>query len=186
MGTNISKPISTDTIILDDAVITKLLTEKDELIKQGRAISGQIDEVQKEIDKYVEKEKKLTAKVDPKELIAQGEVLKNEINTKVKELEVVAEKIRAEKLKAIPEDMKKAHLALNDKREKLEKERNKIGLTVQKIKDRVVPKIQKKALKNLGEYEDLLTANVKDGKVVIEKFSHLQEWKRLWAEKHSK
>jgi len=186
MGTNISKPIPTDIIVLTDPVILKLLIEKDDLIQQGRAISGQLDELQKEIDVYIEKEKKITAKVNPKELIAQGEVLKNDINVKVKELEAVAEKIRVEKLNAIPEDMKKAHLALNDKREKLEKERNKIGLTVQKIKDRVVPKIQKRALRSLGEYEDLLTANVKDDKVVIEKFSHLQEWKRLWAEKHNK
>lgn len=186
MGNSISKPIPTDTIVLDDPFIVKLLTEKDELIKQGRAISGQLDELQKEIDVYVEKEKAITAEVDPKELIEQGDVLRNEINAKVKELEAVADKIREAKLAAIPEDMKKEHLALNDKREKLENERNKIGLQVQKIKDRVVPKIQKISTKHLGEYEDLLTANAKDGKVIIEKFSHLQEWKRQFEERRKK
>jgi septal ring factor EnvC (AmiA/AmiB activator) len=83
-------------------------------------------------------------------------------------------------------ELEKKHLELNSKREKLEKERNVIGLKVQKIKDRVIPKIQKIAQKHLGEYEDLFSADVKDGKVVIQKFSHLAEWKRVWESQHKK
>ena len=180
MGANISKPIPTDTIIFDDAQLIKWLQEKDALVKEGREVSKRLDAVEKEIQTYVDKEMKLTAKVEPKELIAEGNKLRDEINERVKLLEKVAEDIRKEKLKAIPKDMETEHLKLNDQKEKLEKERNKIALKVQKIKDRFVPKLQKIALKHLGEFEDLSTAELKDGKVVVEKFSHLQEWKRQW------
>lgn len=186
MGKSISKPVPTDTIVIEDAFVVGLLTKKDKLIQEGRAISGQIDELQKKIDVYVEKEKEITAEVDPKELIERGNAIRDELNTKVKELEALAEKIREAKLAAIPQEMKDEHMALNNKREKLEKERNKVGLEVQKIKDRVIPKLQKLAQKHLNEYEDLLTANVKDGVVIIEKFSHLQEWKRQWNERNKK
>jgi len=181
-----TKPVATNTITLDEPFIAKNLLEKNELIQEGRALSKKIDELQKEIDECVKKEHELTATVEPKDLIEAGEKLKDAINVQIKELEKIGTAIREAKLKAIPKELEKKHLELNNNREKLEKERNVIGLKVQKIKDRVIPKIQKIAQKHLGEYEDLFSADVKDGKVVIQKFSHLAEWKRVWESQHKK
>jgi uncharacterized protein YoxC len=161
------------------------LKDKDALVTEGRAISKQIEELQKQIDEYEEKEKAITAKVIPQKLIDDGNALRDKINKDVKELERIGNAIRDEKLRAIPEDMEKAHLKLNGEREKLEQERNKVALKVQKIKDRLIPKLQKETKKYLGEYEDLMSAELTEdkSKVVIKKFSHLQEWKRQFKAK---
>jgi len=178
------KPKPTDTIIFEDAQLVSLLEKKDELVAQGRKVSTQIEDVQEQINKLTEKETKLTGAVKPKELIKEGNALRDKINKDIKKLDDISNKIRKEKMKAIPKEMEKEHLALNDKREKLEQERNKIALKVQKIKDRFVPKIQRMALPHIGEFEDLLTADLKDGKIYAQKFSHLQEWKRQYNERN--
>lgn len=186
MAKSISKPVPTDEVVFENPQYVKWLKDKDVLVKEGREISKQIEELEKEIQTYVEKEKEITAKVFPKELIDEGNALRDKINEEVKELERIGNAIRDEKLKAIPKEMETEHLALTSKREKLEQERNKIALKVQKIKDRLIPKLQREMAKHLGEFEDLLSAELTKDKdaVVIKKFSHLQEWKRQWKAKY--
>lgn len=181
-------PTPTDKIILEDTMLVGWLQDKDRLVKEGREVSKKLDEVMKGIVEYEEKEKALTEKVVPQKLIDEGNALRDKINEEVKELEKIGNAIREEKLKAIPEEMKTAHLALSGEREKLEEERNKIALKVQKIKDRLVPRLQKLCVKHLGEYEDLMTADLDSTgeHVVVQKFSHLQEWKRAYAERAKK
>lgn len=174
------KPKIVKSIKIDDPKIIELIRQKDEEVKKGREVSKEIDVIQKEIDELTEKEMKITAKVEPKELVEKGEKIKEEINVKIKELEEIAQKIREAKLDAIPKDMEKRHLKLNDKREKLEQKRNKIALKVQKIKDRMVPKIQKIVKPQLEEFEDLMTAELKDEVVEVEVFNHVDEWKSQW------
>ena len=184
MGENIQKPIPTDTLIFDDPQMVGWLKEKESLVKEGRLVSEKIDEVEKEIQTYIDKEKELTSAVQPTELITEGDSIRDEINTLIVRLEEVGKKIKEAKLGAIPSEMEKEHLTLNDKREKLEKERNQLALKVQKIKDRFVPKLQKEAKKHLGEFEDIMTADLVGDTIRVDKFSHLQEWKRLWNEKN--
>jgi len=187
MGKSVSKPVPTGKVIIEDKTLIKWLAQKDELVKDGRKISKEIADIEKRIEELSKQEMELTGKVEPKELIKEGNELREKINKDVKKLEKISKAIYAEKMKAIPDDMRKEHLALSDKKEKAEKERNKMALKVQKIKDRAIPKIQKYVTKEnfLDEYEDLLTADLKGGKVVVEKFSHLDDWKRQWAAKHS-
>jgi len=174
------KPIPAGEIVIDDKQMVKWLKDKDVLVKSGRELSKELEALEKQIAEYEEKEKEITSKVVPQDLIDEGNALRDTINEGIKKLEEIGNKIRDEKLKAIPPEMEKEHLALNDKREKLEKERNKVALKVQKIKDRFVPKLQKEAKQHLGEYEDLMSAELSaDGtKVMVQKFSHLEEWKR--------
>jgi hypothetical protein len=74
--------------------------------------------------------------------------------------------------------MKDEHMQLFKDKEKLERDRNKIALKVQKIKDKVIPIIQKEVKPLLlQEYDDIETAKVKDGVVVINTFNHLEDWK---------
>lgn len=182
MAKNVSKPVPTDEIIVEDAQMVQWLLDKDALVKDGRKISVEIEEIQKRIDQLTEQEKEITAKVVPQKLIDEGNALRDKINEDIKKLEQIGNAIRDEKMKAIPKDMEKEHLDLTSKREKLEQERNKVALKVQKIKDRLIPKLQKKMLKHLGEFEDLLSAELtKDKtKLVVKKFSHLAEWKRAY------
>lgn len=177
----IQKPDIVNTFEFTDKTIIKLLEDKEVAVKEGRAISIEIEEVQKRIDELTEEEMKLTEKVEPEELVKRGNEIRDKVNELIKQLEEVANDIKKEKLAAIPKEIQDEHLKLNDKREKLEQKRNKKALKVQKIKDRLIPKLHAKTEGKLNEYEDLLSAELKDGKCVIEVFNHLEEWKRQFA-----
>jgi len=116
--------------------------------------------------------------VNPLILKAKGDRLNDECQKKFEELQDVIKQIEDIRLAAIPAEMRDAHMALMKKRESLERDRNKIFLKVQKIKDLVVPIIQKEVKPLLQEYDDIETAKTKDGKVVIETFNHLADFKK--------
>ena len=152
---------------------------KDDLVTEGRKMTADIEKVEKDIKKYEDKEKAITAKIDANsEDVAAGNILAQQIDDMIKELDKIAERVEKTKLDAIPKDIKDAHLALLKQKESMERERNKIALKVQKIKDKVVPLVQK-LIKPLlqKEYDDIETAKVKNGKVFITTFNHLDDWK---------
>lgn len=166
--------------------LVTLLLEKDKLVKEGRAISVEMEKIEKDINKCEDKEKAITAKVNPTELVKQADAMQEEINTKIKQFEEIANEITKIKLAAIPKDLEQKHRDLMSTREKLERDRNKIALKIQKIKDRVIPVIQEKVVPMLKEYEDISTADVKDGEVVVTTFSHLEDWKKAFEERRKK
>jgi seryl-tRNA synthetase len=157
--------------------IVKLLTDKDELVKLGRETSKKLEKLEYKIKILEDKEKAITAKVEPTELGDKAEALKKEINDKIKEFEKIASDIVKEKLNAIPKDIEEKHKALLKEKEQVERDRNKIALKVQKIKDKVVPMIKKEVEPTLKEFEDLESANIKNGVVDVRVFSHLEEFK---------
>ncbi len=158
----------------------KLIEDKDVLVKEGRKISQDIEDVEREIKKLEDKEKKITAKViPPKELTDRGDEVARQMEKLGDELNSLAQKINNSKLEAVPKDIKDAHMALLAKKEKMERERNKVALKVQKIKDKAVPIIKKEVQPLLhDEFDDIETAKLKDGKVIIETFNHLEDFKR--------
>ena len=164
-------------MILNNKKLVTFLEQKDLLVESGRKISKQIEKVERQIQSCEDKEKVITAKVQPKELGEKAEALKAQINELVKKFEKVASDIQNEKLSAIPKDLEEKHLALLKEKEQLERERNKVALKVQKIKDRVIPLIQKEVKPHLKEYEDIGTAFVKNGEVEVQIYSRLEEWK---------
>jgi len=170
-------------IILKNKKIVSYLTEKEQLVNEGRRISKEIVKIEKEIASLDKKEKKITEKVNPAELIEQGEKLKAEINVKIGELQKISDQIGDAKIKAIPEKMVKRHYALRGDKEQLERERNKLALKVQKIKDRVIPLIKKEVTPLLQEYEDIEKVDVKKGEAVVTLFNHLEEFKRNFKKK---
>jgi len=173
-------------IKLTNKKIITLLSDKDALVTSGRDVSKKIEEVEYKIKTCEDKEKVITLKVEPKELGDRAEKLKLEINEKIKEFEKIASDIVKEKMEAIPKDLEKTHRDLMSEKEKLERERNKIALKVQKIKDRVVPMIKKEVEPQLKEYEDIETAVLKNGEVMVKTFSHLEEFKKSFNAKNSK
>ena len=66
---------------------------------------------------------------------------------------------------------------ISRKIEKLETERNKIGLKVQKIKDDIVLPFAREIKKDLGKYEDLQTLNLVNGKIVVNVFDYIEQYK---------
>lgn len=164
-------------ITIENKKMHDLIVDKDTLVNQGRKISYKMEQVEKEIAKFEVKERAITSKVKVKDLEEKGNALNNECQKKFEELQKVVAEIEKVRLEAIPKDMKDAHLALMKERESLERERNKLFLKVQKIKDKVVPMIQKHVKPLLQEFDDIETAKTKDGKVVINTFNHLADFK---------
>lgn len=165
-------------ITFENKKVHDYIVEKDKLVEIGRGISRQIEAIEKKIGIFEEKEKVITGKIIPsEELTTKGDALVRQITALHTELTKIADSINKSKLDAIPEDMATEHKALMKEREKLERERNKVALKVQKIKDRVVPIIQKEVKPLLGEYDDIETAKTKNGKVVIDTFNHLVDFK---------
>ncbi len=169
-------------IELDNKKIKDFLLQRDELVKTGRQISVDIEKIEDKIRVFESKEKMITSKIKPsKEHVELGQKLTDEINEKIKELEKLGNDIDNAKLAAIHADMKKEHLSLMDEKEKLERERNKVALKVQKIKDRMVPLIQKEVKPLLkDEFDDIETAIIEDGKVIIKTCNYLADWKRTF------
>lgn len=164
--------------------IVALLKEKDELVKQGRSVSNQIEKLELKIKELEDKEKAITEKVQPTELGEEAEKLKAEINEKIKQFEKIAQDIVTTKLKAIPEVIEKKHKDLLSEKEKLERDRNKLALKVQKVKDKVVPMLQKEIKPHLKEYEDVESAELKGEVVKVTIFSHLEEFKKSYKAKN--
>jgi hypothetical protein len=164
---------------IENKKLHDLIVEKDRLVDIGRGITRDIVALENKAKVFEMKEKRITAKVVPaKEMTDRGDELVKQVTALNVELEKLARKINDSKLDAIPGDMKKDHLELLKKIEGLERDRNKVALKVQKIKDKVIPIIQKEVKPLLGEYDDIETAKTKDGKVMVETFNHLVEFKK--------
>lgn len=166
-------------IEIENKRLHDLIVQKDELVNVGRKISRDIEDIEIKVKRFEDKEKKITIKVvPPKELTDKGDGLVKEITKLNTELTKIAEEINESKLAAIPQEMKDEHLQLLKDKEKLERERNKVALKVQKIKDKVIPIVQREVKPLLQEYDDIETAKVKDGKVVISTFNYLEDFKK--------
>jgi seryl-tRNA synthetase len=168
---------------LNHKKLYELLEQKEVLVKAGRKISSEIETLQHKITKYQDKEKKITEAFKVPELDKKIETLGKEVQERVTEMEKILEEIKNLKLSAIPADMKKEHLDLIKQREGMERDRNKIALKIQKIKDKVVPIIHKEVKPLLKEYDDIETAQLEKGKVVIKTFNHLENWKQEFRNK---
>lgn len=164
--------------------IHDFIVMKDELVTKGRAITADIEAVEKKIKACENKEKEITGKIEPDpELKAEGDRLVGIFNETMKKIEEIGNKIEAKKMEAIPKELIDEHKEFLKEKEQLERERNKIALKVQKTKDRVIPIIQKEVKPHLKEYDDIETATVKDGEVLITTFNHLDDWKRKFKQR---
>jgi len=156
-----------------------MVKEKDELVKSGIAISKDIEKLEIKIEKQNNIEREFTNKVTPEiqKLIDEGDALEKELQERMTVMEKLGDEIMNQKLALIPKEHLDMHYKLRADKEKLERDRNKIGLKIQKYKDKLVPALRKILPDLLTEYEDTETVQVKNGKLSITIFSHLEEWK---------
>lgn len=167
-------------ITLENKKLHDLISEKDELVNGGRKISMEIEKLQFKIKRCEDKEKRITGKViPPKELTDKGEELVKQIKSIDEELAKIIKKINDYKLEAVPKDLKDEHHLLMKNVEELERDRNKVALKVQKIKDKIIPIIQREVKPLLQDtFDDIETAKIKDGKIQITTFNHVEEFKK--------
>lgn len=171
-------------IILDNKKLYNFISEKDKLVMSGRQISKNIEGLEVKIKRYETMEKRITAKViPPKELTDKGDEIVKQVIALNEKLEKIAKEINQSKLDAISEKIKVEHHALMTEREKLERERNKIALKVQKIKDKIIPLIRKEVKPLLKDpFDDIETAQIKEDKVVVDTFNHIEEFKKKFKQ----
>jgi DNA repair ATPase RecN len=167
-------------LILENKKLHDYIEAKDKLVMEGRGISRQIEMLDIKVKRFEEKEKRITEKAKPaKELTDRGDAIVKELKKLDDELDKLVKKIQEDKLSAIPKDLETDHKAVMADREKLERERNKIALKVQKIKDKIIPLVRLEVKPLLQDpYDDIETAQIKDGKVVISTFNHIDEFKK--------
>ena len=168
---------------LENVKLFKLIEDKDALVKVGRKISSELETLEFKINKLQEKEKVITGKYEPKDLLARGEIVRLQMERNMKEFNKVSAEIHQAKLDQIPKSMKDDHYALMKIREEKEEERNKIALKIQKIKDKLIPILKKEITPFLKEYEDTQTVELKNGKIVVETFSYLEDFKKQFKNK---
>jgi DNA repair ATPase RecN len=169
-------------IEIENQKLHDLIALKDSLVNDGRKISKEIEKIEIKIKRFEEKEKRITAQITPpEELVDQGDALVQRITELHTELTKIADSINQSKLDGIPQEMIEKHKQLLKDKENLERDRNKVALKVQKIKDKCIPLIQREVKPLLGEYDDIETAKVKDGKVMVSTFNHLEDFKSKFS-----
>lgn len=78
----------------------------------------------------------------------------------------------------VPRELTKKYEDKKKFKELKENERNKIALKVQKFKDLIIPLGQKIAMPYLQEeFEDFNDIRLENGQIVLEIFSHLEDFK---------
>lgn len=169
---------------IEDPKLKELLQKKTDLVIEGREISQDIEDITNGnviIDKQIQE---LEAKVDLKEFQEEAAESTKKMQALIDEANEIQNKIYA-KLKAeIPPELGEKYDKNKKLIDELENQRNKIGLKIQKIKDRIIPMTQKIAKPLLeDEFEDFSDVRIENGEVIIEIFSHLEDWKAARAKK---
>ncbi len=163
-------------ITLENPKVVALLRDKEVIVNEARGCSKELEKLEKQIAKHDDKERAITASVNPTALIEQGNAIQQELEAKLKELEQIGNQIMETKLAAIPKAMLAKHKKLRDTKKTLEEQRSKLAIKAQKIKDKVVPILKKELAGKLAEFEDIEGAKVVGDKVQIETFNMLTEF----------
>lgn len=172
------------TVVLEDVKLEKLLKEKSDMILEGRKVSEDIDEKEREMDE-IDKEVQVVEKgVDIIDLRAEADTLTAEFNILTSKMNDVNNKIRDRLHQIVPQELKDKYENKKKEKEELESKRNKIALRVQKWNDKIIPlarKVMAAFIQN--EYEDYDTLRIENDKVVGTIFNHFEDWKKTFFSK---
>lgn len=169
---------------IDNPKLKELLKKKTDLVIEGREISNDIEEISNGNDIIDKEIQELESKVDLSEFKALAEESTKKMEALMNEATEIQQKIY-DKVKAeIDPALGLKYKANRDLIEELENKRNKVGLKIQKIKDKIIPITQQIAKPLLeDEFEDFGDVRLENGEVIIEIFSHLEDWKAARAKK---
>lgn len=162
------------TVVLENAKLKDLLTQKNDLIIQGREKSEEIELVEKEMAAIEAEIVALEQAVDTADIDAEAKAITEVMNATLEQMRQCKAKLSERLKEKISPDVIALHATAKKKKEALEKERNKIGLKVQKLQDKVVPLAQAEMKPHLQDkYEDFDTIRIENGEVVASIFNHM-------------
>ena len=172
------------TIELENAKLTKLITDKGALVEKGRAVSEEIETLENEmalIDAMLQEEEK---KVDISDILEKEKAVSARVDEAIKEMQALKQEIFDRMTAQVPKEPKLRYEEIKTLKEEKETERNKIALKAQKFNDKIIPlgrELMKPFLQDM--YEDYDSLYLEDGKVIASIFSHLNEFKLNFKKK---
>lgn len=163
---------------LENEELKGLITEKGELVTQGRGVSVEIEKLElemSEIEKTLMAEEK---KVNLDEFHKREKAITKRMEKCIKDIEEVKKDIYAKIKAETPQELRDKYDVLNKQKEEKETERNKIALSAQKFNDKIIP-LSRELMKPLlqDEYEDYSGIMIENGEIKATIFSHLDEFK---------
>lgn len=165
-------------VTLDNPELKGLLQKKNDMVLKGREISLEIEDKEKEMDAIDTQIKEVEAKVDIKEFEDQAKEVTDKMNALLLEMKEVEKAIYAKITANVPEEFKNQYDKKLEEKAGLENDRNKVALKIQKLKDLIIPMTQKIAKPYLTEeFEDFNDIRLENGEIVLEIFSHLEDFK---------
>ena len=175
------------TIRLDNEKLRKLISEKEELVLQGREKSMEIDAVQGEMDRINEELKTAEKAVDISEFKQESEELTKQYNEIMEKMNVLNERARAKIKENTPQALRDQYDEANKKKGDLEFERNKIALKANQKRDKIIPLGQKLMRPFLEDhYDDYDTLRLENGEIVATIFNHVDDFKKLFEANRAK
>lgn len=174
-------------IELKDDKLKSLLEAKGELITKGRAVSEEIEKLEKEMAEIDAQLVEAEKEIDISDIDANAQDITNRFNALKEEMDEVNRRVRERLVSKVPRKLRNDYDEKATKKKELEEERNKIALKAQKHNDKIIP-IVKKLLKPYltNEFEDFGSVKVEDGVVKGEIYSHLEEFKKSFLAKNKK
>lgn len=172
------------TVVLENAKLKELLTDKQDLILVGRQLSEDIEAVEAEMAGIDQEVRELEAAVPKEDIDQRAKEATDEMNVLMAKMEQIKADLSAKLKAAIPPEIYARYEEKEKRKKELEEERNKIGLKVQQKNDKIVPLTRKLMKPYLNdEYEDYDTIRIEDGQIVGTIFSHIETFKENFAKR---
>lgn len=166
------------TIKLENDKLKKYIQSKSELITTGRAISVEIENIEKQLEEIDLKIQEAEKTVDIDDLHAKEKEVSETVEKAIASMEEIKKEIFARMKEKVPQELYTEYDEAKKLKGEKEEERNKIAINAQKYNDKIIP-LGKKLMKPYltDEYEDYDSIKIEDGEVVATVFSHLNDFK---------
>lgn len=165
-------------IKLENDKLKKYIQSKSELITTGRAISVEIENIEKQLEEIDLKIQEAEKTVDIDDLHAKEKEVSETVEKAIASMEEIKKEIFARMEEKVPQELHTEYDEAKKLKGEKEEERNKIAINAQKYNDKIIP-LGKKLMKPYltDEYEDYDSIKIEDGEVVATVFSHLNDFK---------
>ena len=172
------------TITFTNEKLLKLLSEKEVLVNEGRAVSEEIEKMEAELPLIDVEVMEAEKSVDITDLNEKANQATEDFNAVVKRMEDIRDEIYARMKKVIDPNLYKKYDDIKKSIADLEEKRNKIALKAQKYTDKIIPLTRKEMVKFLeDEFEDYESIKLENGIIVGTIFNHLEEFKTNFRNK---
>lgn len=172
------------TVVLDNKKLRKLLSEKEELILQGREKSMEIDVLEGDMERIEKELVALEQGVDISGFKSEADDITKQYNEVIVKMDDLNKKTREKMMAGTPQEVRDRYDETKKKKEVLEQERNKIALKAQQKSDKIIPFARKEMKKFIeNEYEDYDTLRIENGTIVGTVFNHFEDWKKAFEKR---